>query len=133
MSSRPSAGPTKVINNGNMATATLTSDVTLLPHLSMLSYGYSWTGTTPVGAVSVEVSNDYKVGPNGAALNAATATWNTLTFLYNGALVTSIPVTGNAGNGQIDIFQTGAYAIRTKYTKTSGTGTIQATVNCKVA
>lgn len=132
MSDRPGALK-QVITNGDMSAASVTSLVTLIPHISMLSYGYSWAGTTPIGVVSVEVSNDYKVGPNGAALNASTATWNTLTFLYNGALVTSIPVTGNTGNGQVDIFQTGAYAIRTKYTKTSGTGTIQATVNCKVA
>lgn len=123
----------KVITNGDMSLASVTSLVTVIEQLSMLSYAYSWAGTSPVGTLIVQVSNDYKIAPNGAALNASTATWNTITFQLAGVLVSSAPVTGNTGNGLIDIFQTGAYAIRTVYTKTSGIGTIQATINAKVA
>ncbi len=114
-----------------MASATLTSLVTIIPNLSMLSYSLSWAGSTPIGLVSVQVSNDYAQNGDGSVRNAGT--WNTLTFNVAGVPTSSIPVSGNTGNGFLDIFATGAYACRLVYTKTSGTGTLQAIVSCKVA
>lgn len=131
MSYRPQLSPFKVITNGDMSAASITSAVTVIQKISMMSYAYSWAGTSPVGTIAVQVSNDYALDPNGSVANAGT--WNTLTFNLNGSAVTSAPVSGNSGSGFIDIDQTGAYAIRTVYTKTSGTGTLQATVNGKVA
>lgn len=97
----------------------------------MLSYSYSWAGTSPSGSISVQVSNDYSLDPTGTVLNAGT--WNTITFLSGGSLVTSAAVSGNTGVGGIDVFQTGFYAIRTLYTFVSGTGTLQAYINGKVS
>lgn len=111
----------------------ITSTPTIIQKLSMPSYSYSWTGTTPIGAVSVEISNDYSKNVDGSTRNAGT--WTAIYFQLNGSptLVNSAPITGNTGNGFIDIPITGAYAIRTVYTRTSGTGTMTAIINAKVA
>lgn len=132
MSTRQNIGPYKVITDGNMASVTVTSLVTLVPKISMLSYSYSWSGSSPVGTVGAQVSNDYAVDAQGNVSNVGT--WNTLAFIDNtGAVVTSFAVSGNTGNGGLDITQTGFYAIRTVYTKGSGTGTLQVTICGKVA
>jgi hypothetical protein len=130
MSSRPLAGPFPAILNGNMS-GNITSKASLVPNLSMMSYAYSWTGTAPVGTVSIQVSNDYSINPNGSVNNPGT--WTTIWFNLNGTPAMSAPVTGSPGNGFIDVDATGAYAIRTIYTFTSGTGTLQAVFNAKVS
>lgn len=131
MSIRPEIKPYSVITNGNMA-GSLTSSVTIIQKISMLSYGYSWSGSSPVGTVSVQVSNDYSIDAQGRVSN--TGTWSTIAFRDStGAAVTSLPVTGATGSTFIDVTQTGAYAVRTLYTFTSGTGTLQAVINGKVA
>lgn len=124
MSSRPQLQPHPVIVNGDMS-GDLVSDVTIIQKLSQISYAVSWAGTTPVGVISVQVSNDYSQNADGTVRNAGT--WNTL--------VLSAPtnVSGNTGNGFIDITATAAYAIRLIYTATSGVGLLQATINAKVA
>lgn len=131
MSTRPQLTPFKVITNGDMSQASITSSVTIIQKISMLSYSYSWVGSTPVGTISVQVSNDYAITPNGALENAGT--WTTLTLDVAGTPATSIAVSGNTANDFIDIRQLGAYAIRTVYTKGSGTGSLQATINGKVS
>lgn len=130
MSTREKLRPYSVITSGNIA-GSLTSSPTVIQGISMLSYSYSWTGSTPVGAISIQVSNDYALNPDGSVQNAGT--WNTITFTLSGSSVTSAPVSGNTGNGFIDIDQSGAYAIRTVYTRTSGTGTLQAIICGKVS
>jgi hypothetical protein len=130
MSFRPQLTPFQVITNGDMS-GNLTSLVTVIQKISMLSYSYSWSGTSPVGAVSVQVSNDYTLDATGKVLNAGT--WNTITFESGGNSVTSVVISGNTGVGFIDIFQTGAFAIRTLYTYTSGVGNLQAWINGKVS
>lgn len=138
MSSRPQFSPYKVIpnplaspaNTGSMA-ANITSVPSIIQKLSLCSYSVSWSGSTPVGAVSIQCSNDYALGVDGTVSNAGT--WNTMAFTLAGATVTSAPVTGNTGNGMIDIGETGVYAIRLVYTATSGSGTITVIFNAKVA
>lgn len=124
MSSRPLAKPTSVITNGNMA-SNITSEVTITQMLSMISYDISWAGTAPVGEMSVQFSNSYSKNADGTVRNAGN--WTTV------PLSTPATVTGATGNGFIDIDVTGAYAVRLVYTATSGTGTMQAIVNAKVA
>ncbi len=124
MSSRPILGPYSVITNGDMA-GNLTSTVTIIQSLSLVSYSMFWTGASPVGTISVQVSNDYSQNANGSVKNAGT--WNTL------PLSALTAVTGNSGVGFIDIDANAGYALRLAYTATSGTGTLNALINAKVA
>lgn len=133
MSSRPLAGPYPVIGSfqgqnsgisGSMATS-ITSEVSIIPNLSMVSYDISWTGTAPVGTMTVQISNTYVESPDGSIRNAGN--WTTL------VLSAPTPVSGNTGNGAIDVDATGFYAIRLVYNRTSGTGTMVAVVAAKVA
>ena len=123
MASRPQLAQAPVIIDGDMS-ANIISTPTIIQKLSMVSYSYSWSGSSPSGTVTVEVSNDYRLNAAGEVENAGT--WTALSGV-SGA------VSGNSGTGFIDVVQTAAYAIRTKYTATSGSGTLQATVNAKVA
>lgn len=109
----------------------ITSQPTILQSLTSGSYALSWTGTSPVGTLSLQVSDDYSLEANGQVLNLGT--WNTAPLSVGGTTVTTIPVTGNIGNGYIDILGTGAYAARLVYTAGSGTGTLNATVVGKVS
>lgn len=131
MSTRPQIKPEQVITNGVMA-SNITGTPTIISNISKVSYGFSWSGSTPVGTVSVQVSNDYRLLPNGQPDTSVTPTWNTLTLNYNGSAVTTVPVSGNTGNGLIDIDAIAAYAIRPIYTASSGSGSMQCTVVGKV-
>ncbi len=129
MSDRPYLAPAPVISAGNMS-GNLTSLPTILKQKSMANYSASWAGTTPVGTLAVQASNDFAIDPAGNVLVAGT--WNTLTLNYQGTPVQSIPVTGNTGSAMIDIDAISSYAIRLIYTFASGTGTINALIVCKV-
>ena len=129
MSTRTNLRPQIVINAGSMA-GNLTSSPTILQSLTRVAYSIVWSGTSPVGTLSIQGSGDYSVDSTGTVLNAGT--WTTMTFYVNGAAATSAPVTGNTGNGIIDI-STAVYAIRLVYTRASGTGTMTATINAKVS
>lgn len=124
MSSRPLTNPYKVINEVSMATS-ITSEVSVISNISMLSYSYAWSGSTPVGEIVVEVSDDYSINADGSERNAGT--WNEL------PLSETCSVSGNTGTGFIDIDQLGAHAIRTRYVRTSGTGAITAYFKGKVS
>lgn len=130
MSSRPLFKPHAVIVNGDMS-GDITSQVTVIQTLSMMSYSLSWVGTSPVGTAEVQVSNDYALGATGAVVNAGT--WNTINLQYQGNAVSTIPITGNVDHAFIDIDELGAFAVRLKFTHTSGTGTLQVVFNAKVS
>ena len=124
MSSRPQFNPYPVVTNGDMS-ASIVSKVTVVQKLSQISYSVSWTGSSPVGSVTVQVSNDYQQNQDGTVKVAGT--WNTLPLSAAGA------VTGSSGNGFIDIDQMGGYALRLVYTPVSGTGLLNAVVSAKVS
>jgi len=130
MSTRSSLRPEVVINAASMA-ANITSSPTVLQSLTLGTYAYSWSGSSPVGSLAIQISDDYSLNPNGTVNNAGT--WNTVYVTLNGSTITnSIPISGNSGNGIVE-WSTGAYAIRTVYTAVSGTGTLSATIVAKVA
>lgn len=131
MSSRPQIKKFPVIVNGDMSQPSVNSAVTIIQELTQVGYAYSWSGSSPVGTVEVQVSNDFAVDPSGAVSTAGT--WTTITVEYNGSAVTTVPVSGNTGNGFINVSGIAAYAIRTVYRGASGTGTLQAIVAAKVA
>lgn len=124
MSSRPQFNPYSVITDGDMS-GNLTSLVTIIQKLSLISYAIEWTGTSPIGTISVEVSNDYEQNADGSVKNSGT--WNTL------PLSSPTGVTGNADNGFIDIYATAGYATRLIYTRASGIGTLNVIASGKVA
>lgn len=127
-----SLGPVTVIpssqatppNSGSMA-ANITSQASIVPFAGMISYEVVWNGTTPVGSVSVQGSNDFSLNAEGNVLNPGN--WTVMTVNFNGSAVTTIPITGNTGEGLIDIVTTAVYAIRLIYTSTSGTGSLTVT------
>ena len=134
MSTRTNLRQNPVITNGNMS-GNITSAVTILQSTTLGSYSLSWAGTSPVGTIKLQASDDFSVFPNGVTNNAGT--WTDLPLsvsLDDGAIATafSAPVSGNTGTGYIE-WSTGAYALRLVFTATSGTGTLQATFNGKVA
>lgn len=129
MSTRSNIRPQPVIENGDMS-GDLTSQITILQSVTVGSYSYSWVGTSPVGTIALQGSNDYALNQDGTVKNAGT--WTDFTLDLNGTQVSSIPLTGDSGNGVIE-WTTGVYALRTFYDRTSGTGTLQCIVNGKVS
>lgn len=129
MSTRTTLRPTPVITAGDMS-GNITSLVTILQSITGCSYAGNWLGSTAVGTLSVQVSNDYQAN-GGTVLNAGT--WTTITVQYSGNTVQTIPVSGSTGTFFIDLTKIQAYAIRLVYTATSGAGTLNATINGKVS
>lgn len=130
MSTRTGLRPQVVINAVSMA-ASITSDPTILQSLTTVSYTYRWSGTSPVGTISIQASNDYSLNPDGTVNNSGT--WKVLTLSVNGTPSTTISLSGNSGNDCIDITKTGFYAVRLIYTRVSGTGSLTAVFNGKVS
>lgn len=130
MSARPQILAYPVILAGDMSLTSVTSLVTVIPKISLVSYSYSWSGSSPVGTITIQVSNDYSLTATGAVNNAGT--WTSIYFEQGGSLVNSISVSGDTGTAYADMGLISAYAIRTVYTKGSGTGTLQSYVNGKV-
>ncbi len=131
MSIRPEIRPYEVIDAGSMA-GSLTGLATVIQKTSIISYQFVWTGSSPVGTVGVEVSNNYSLDPTGNISNAGT--WTTYYFLIGaGTYATSIAVSGASGSAIIELPNIGFYAVRAIYTRSSGTGTLDVTINGKVA
>lgn len=124
MSSRPLMGPFQVITNGNMASPSITSHVTIVQMMTMISYDISWAGSSPVGLIVAQISNTYSENADGTVRNAGN--WTNIPL-------TLAAVTGNTGVGFIEVPDNTSYAIRLQYTATSGTGTMQAFVKGKVS
>lgn len=128
MSSRPILTPKAVVGgdsgiSGSMA-ADIHSLVTVIQNVSYISYTLVFSGT-PTGEFTVEVSNDYSQNKDGTVRNPGN--WVPLTLSAN------TDATGSAGTGFIDIDGCAAYAMRLTYTRTSGTGSLIATVAGKVS
>lgn len=131
MSIRPEIKPYSVITATSMG-ASINSAATIIQKLSMISYQFVWTvGSTPVGTVGVQVSNDFSLDAVGSISNAGT--WSTYYFIKSdGTVVTSLSVSGSTGNAIIELPNVSFYAVRAIYTRTSGTGTLDALVCGKV-
>src|SRR5665213_2731719 len=98
MSTRSNTRPNPVIKNGDMS-GSITSAPTVLQSQTIASYSYSWSGTSPVGAVSIQVSNDYQINGN-IVLNPGT--WVTVPITSGGTMANSVALTGNSGEGYIE-------------------------------
>ena len=106
--------PFLVITAGNMALTSVTSSPTNIQFLDNVGYEFDWTGSTPIGVITIEVSYSYAQDINGNVTN--TGTWTSLGL--------SIAVSGNTGSAVVDLNQLSAPYVRAVYTKTSGTGTL---------
>ncbi len=93
----------------NLATAATTSSITETQYMDNIGIVLNWTGTSPVGVISIEVSNDQIV-------------WNALDFGQ------AIPISGNSGSHIIEITQLPFTYLKAVYTKTSGVGTLFASI-----
>ena len=130
MSTRVNLRPTTVISAGSMA-GNLTSNPTILQSLTKIMYTFSWTGSSPVGTLSIQVSNDYALNAAGGVANSGT--WTTVELSVGGTPSTTVSVSGNTGTAAIDVDAIAAYAIRAIYTAGSGTGSLTCIVNGKVS
>lgn len=123
MATRPFIAPFQVVTNGSMG-ASITSLITNIQQISYVGYTVSWTGA-PVGSISVQVCNDYDTNPDGSVRSAGT--WVPI------ALSTPISPSGTADSAFIDIVGISSAWIRLVYTRTSGTGVLNAVVDGKVS
>jgi hypothetical protein len=96
-----------------------TSPIVYVPYLDNVGIVVAWSGTTPVGELVVEVSNQQE-NPN------ETITWTALDF---GAPIT---ISGNSGDHAISCNNLPFNALRLKYNATSGTGNLTATLQVKM-
>ena len=101
MSTRTVLRP-KTLATIDLSVASTATAATILQGLSMVSYAVTWTGTSPVGTLALEVSNDYSVDATGTVLNAGT--WNIAPVDVNGAFQTSVAISGNTGNGMFVVY-----------------------------
>lgn len=119
MSSRPQLKPFQCVHNGDMS-ASITSIPSVIGQITYLNYSVSWTGT-PTGLITIEICSDAQLDPNGQYI-AGTGTWITLPLTANIAAV------GSADTANIDIEGVGAAFIRLHYIRSSGSGTLNATI-----
>ena len=99
--------PYAVVTNGDMS-SDVTSSVTDVTPIESVSYQIVYTGT-PTGTFTVEGSHDE-------------VTWEAL------VLSADILAAGSADNHLINLTDLGFPKIRLKYTASSGTGTLNATI-----
>lgn len=78
----------------------------------------------------MQISNTFALNADGTTKTAGT--WDAVPLDVGGSEVSSIPISGNSDHGFIDVTVQAGYASRLVYTRTSGTGTMTATVNGKV-
>ena len=110
--------PYKIIDDGDMS-GSLTSVITDVQFQDNVGIIVSWSGTTPVGTLTVEVANQVKDDPDSLI-------WDELDF---GA---TISVSGNTGQHSLNIQSLPYTKIRLKYNRASGTGTLNAILTSKV-
>lgn len=112
----------QVITNGDMSQSSLTSQVTNINQLDNVAYQLNWSGS-PVGSFQVQVSIDYNQDEFGNVTNAGH--WTPLALSGGASTSGGSPIF-------INVSQIGAPWIRVVYTRTSGSGTLQAWVAAKM-
>lgn len=101
---------TQVIVSGDMSQATITSTAVNITGGRHVALHAEWSGTAPVGTIALQGSND---GVNFRSIQAASA------------------VTGTPGGLVLNFPNLALVAVNVLYTKTSGTGTLNAFVSLK--
>lgn len=110
--------PVQIVTAGSLG-ASLTSNGIDLNQIVLASIQAVWTGGTVDGAFTIEVSNDsVKIDPTVTNQAANVVNWTT----YTGSSVTA----AGAGDFAWLISDIGFRWVRLKFTRTSGTGTLNA-------
>jgi hypothetical protein len=107
------------VQGGTGLTSGLTSRAMRSAILDDMSFQATWSGTSPVGTLDVQVSNDHQ--ENGGVVTNA-GNW---TSIYTAPQA----VTGNTGTLFLNIAAISAAWIRCVYAPTSGTGTLDVYFN----
>jgi hypothetical protein len=107
-----------VITNGDMS-GNITSDAVDLMFLDNVDLIHSWTGTSPVGELVIEVTNNDINNQN------ALVEWVQLNF------GNTITISANDGEDLIVIRGVPGRFLRAKYLRTSGSGTLQLTLSAR--
>lgn len=118
MSRKNVTKPTKIIDAGDLS-ANITSSEINVENLDKGSIHLDWTGSTPVGVITVEARNQNTQD------NTDTNPWITLD------LGTPINISGNTGNHQLIFNELPFTKLRLKFAFGSGTGTLNATATMK--
>lgn len=114
----------QVITSGNAALSSITSSVTNIEFLDNIGYQINVASGTPTGVIKVQISIDYAQDINGNVTNAG-----------NWVDLTPVSQTISAGSPSpiyFDMTQLSAPWIRLVYTRTSGSGTINAFITAKM-
>lgn len=98
--------PYQVIASGDMSGAIASPSVDI-SNVDDISIVYEWAGTSPVGTLFVQVKN-------------GDSPWSVLDISPPAA------ISGNSGNNNIQITNVSFKELRLTYTRTSGTGTLNA-------
>ena len=114
--------PVTVISGGDMS-QNITSPGVHVQYSDNIGVQFVWTGT-PTGTFGINVSNNATLGANGVISGG---TWTPLVF----SAPNNPTATGSAGNGFIDLNQTGAAFIQVTYVASSGSGSLTAIVAAK--
>lgn len=109
----------QTITNGDMSLSSLSTPVTAIEFLDNIGIQFNWTGS-PNGTMAVQGSVDYNQDNNGNVMSAGH--WTTL---LSASTAAGSPI-------YMDFNQLSCPWIRAIYTKTSGTGTLQAWVSAKM-
>lgn len=105
----------QVITDGDMS-GDITSVSSNIEQEDFGSYQFSWSGSSPVGTITVQASLDNTI-------------WTTLQD--SDQVDVSIPVSGNTGSAMFSLNELPFKYVRTVYTFTSGTGTLQSYIFAK--
>jgi hypothetical protein len=114
-----------LVTSGSLGASSV-SEETILKDYDELMLEFEWSaGSTPVGNLSIEVCSDLGSG--------ARTTWNTLevTNTLDGTTSSNMAVSGNSGKHVVN-FESAPFGIlRIRYTRTSGSGTLNVWVSGK--
>lgn len=103
----------KMLDEADLS-GSLESAIVNVINLDKASIHLNWTGTSPVGVITVEARNGEK------------------SSFYELDMGGVINITGNSGDHQLNFLELPFTDIKVVYTSTSGTGTIDATISAKV-
>jgi hypothetical protein len=112
----------QTITAGDMSQSSITSKVTNILNLDNVGIQLNWSGA-PVGTFAIQVSMDYQQDAQGNVTKAGN--WVSI------ALSPALAAAGSGDSAYADLAGLSAPWIRVVYTKTSGTGTLNAFISGK--